>query len=570
MGDTREMGCRSGGWYADGVACPRLARRGEWGVCGVVDGYSVELHGALSLALFSKKKGNDSPEDAEADADAPKSEGKGKKKEPAGPLLPLPDKARVFFERAQTVHDSLNFEYAMTLWLQGLRQDPTDASAVERFYSSGCEFSTRAAKKKGPTKDQVKNFSGKSPVDKFLLALLQFGASPFEWNHGIKAIQFAAKIREAEPALDTREVGQGLARKVLGLAANDPRTKKDHFVQMMEAFRDVEAFDLATKSGEAAIARDPSDGPLETEVRNMSAQAAMKRAGLTGEGAGEAGGFRGNIKNTDKQRELEEEEQLVKSESTMDAVIERAMADYKERPQDLAAIKKLCKFLLERGTPEDEKLAYKVLQKGYADLETFELRKLAGDIQMRVGRRKLRAVKVKFDQEPSNGELQAKYESARRQILDSECKEFEARHEAYPTDLSIRFELGRRFFELERHEQAIEHFQAAKNAPGIADRVRILLAKSFTLIEWLDEAESTYREALDEHANLNDDVGLQLRYGLMEVLQRRGEENNDQSAAGEAFKLASGIAVQHINFRDIRERRKTLQELVKELRTTTG
>ena len=509
--------------------------------------------------MFGKKKETGSPDSGEQVA--AKGESK-KKKEPTGPLVPLPEKARVFFDHAQTVHDSLNYEYAMTLWLQGLRQDPTDGVAVDKFYTSGCEFSTRATKK-GPTKEQVKNFSGKGAVEKFLLALLHFGACPLDWSYGLKAVQAAGKVHDAEPQLDMRVVGQGLALKVLRFAVDDPRTKKDHFVQMLEAFREVEAYDLATKAGEMAISKDPSDGPLETEVRNMSAQAAMKKAGLTNT-AGEQGGFRGNVKDTDRQRELDEEDQLVKSSSTMDAVIERAKADYQQRPQDLSAIKKLCKFLLERGTAEDEKLAYKVLMKGYSELQAYELRKLAGDIQIRVGRRKLRQYKAALEQEPTNGALQAKFDSARRQLLASEVKEYTGRHEAYPTDLQIRYELGRRFYELEQYEQAIEHFQASKDAPGIADRVRILLARSFTLIEWFDEAESTYREAMDGHANLNDEVGLELRYGLMEVLQRKGEDSSDAGATEEAFKLASGIAVQHINFRDIREQRKILQERVKQ------
>lgn len=521
----------------------------------------------MSLALFGKKKEASPADEASEDAKKAKGKGEGKKKEPKGPLLPQPQKAEVFFDRAQTVHDSMNYEYAMTLWLQGLRLDPTSVSAVEKFYTSGCEYSTREAKKKGPTKDQLKNFSGKGTLEKYLLALLHFGASPFEWVHGLKAVQLAGKLMNEEPAMNMKEVGQHLAAKVLGLAAGDPKAKKDQFVQMMEAFRDVEAYDRATKAGEAAIARDPTDGQLEAQVRNMSAQAAMKRAGLS-ESAGQEGGFRGQVKDLSRQREMEEEDSIVKSESTLEAIIERAKADYQQRPQDISAIKKLSKFLLERGKPEDEKLAYKVLMKGHSELDAFELRKLAGDIQMRVGRRKLRAMRAKLEQDPTNAELIEKFNAAKKQLMEMEIQEYELRHQAYPTDFSIRYELGRRLFETEQYEGAIEHFQVAKDSPSLADRVRILLAQAFYRIGWMDEAESTYREALNDHANPNDDHGLQMRYGLMEVLQKRAEEDGDAAAADEAFKLASGIAVQHINFRDIRERRKHLQDLVKQIKAS--
>jgi hypothetical protein len=65
---------------------------------------------------------------------------------------------------------------------------------------------------------------------------------------------------------------------------------------------------------------------------------------------------------------------------------------------------------------------------------------------------------------------------------------------------------------------------------------------------------------------LTDDLAAELRYGLMEVLQRKATDSRDSAAADEAFKLASGIAVQRIGFKDIRARRQQLQELVKSLK----
>lgn len=505
----------------------------------------------FGLALFGKKKG-DSQTQAEAETGgAGTSNGRV--------VEPRPEKAAAFFDRAKTVHDSTNYEYAMTLWLQGIRLDPTNVKALESFYASGCEFASKQAKKKGPTKGQRENFSGKGPLERYLQSLLEFGADPLNWQAGLKAAQQAAKLDLKEPAL-------ALGKKVLGLAYDDPRTKKDHFVAMMNLFQDIEAFDLATKSGESAIAKDPTDSKLEAEVKNMSAQAAIQRGGLR-DSARTAGGFRKGIRDADRQRSLEQEESAVRSETTAQQIIDRAREEYESRPQDINTIKKYQKQLLARGTPEDEKIAYNVLTKGYKETNAYELKKLASDIKLRAARRKVRQLKEAAQADPSNEELARKAASAHQQLLEAEAKEYAEHVEAYPTDLNLKYELGLRLFRLERYEEAIQLFQAAKDSPGVADRAKTYLAQAFAKIGWYDEAEATFRDALESHENPNDDLGLALRYGLMDALEHKAREFKDVPAADEAFKLASGIAVQQIDYRDIRARRQGLQELVKELKS---
>jgi len=451
------------------------------------------------LALFGREGKKGSGDDgAEAVAEA---EG----------IVSAPEKAKPFFEHARTVHDSTNYEYAMTLWLQGLAKDPFDVEATESFYRTGCDFAARQSKGKGPTKEQLKALPGKGPVSKYLESLLQFGARPLEWPYGLRAVEQAAKLGLEAPAVR-------LGRKVLGLALEDPRAKKDQYASLMRALAEVGAYDEAARAGEAAIALDRTDANLEAEVRNMSAQAAMTRGGF--EQTGEQGGFRKNVRNIEAQRAKEEEERLVKSESTVEAVLQRAKEDYESRPTDAAAIRKYGKALTERGKPEDEKEAYRLYMKAYEDTDSFEFRRLAGDVQMRVARRKLRLLRDEAKANPGDETLQKKFAAAARQVLEKEAEEYEARVEASPTDLQMRFQLGRRHLELGNYERAIEQFQQSKDSPGLADQSRLGLASAFAKLGWVDEAEATYRDALAEHENPNNDLGLELRYGLMSTLAK--------------------------------------------------
>jgi tetratricopeptide (TPR) repeat protein len=508
----------------------------------------------LALGFFKKKK--DEPEGVPGDDASATSDGADSGLEP-GAIRPEPDKARRFFDRAQTVHDTGNYEYAMTLWLQGLRMDPTSLAGLESFMKSGGEFLSTTKKSKGPTKDQIAAVSAKSPVEKYLRALLEWGARPLEWQYALKAMEVAARM-------GLNEAAYWIGERALGLAGQDPKAKKDSFVQMLNLFEKIGGIDRAVVAGDLACRLDPTDGPLIGRVRNLSAQAAMNKGGY--EKTGQAGGFRENVRNLDAQKERDEEERLVKSEDVQERNIERAKADYASRPTDDAAITKLARFLLERARPEDEKLAFQILSKGFETNQNYRFKMQAGDIKLRVGRRKLRALKTELEKDPTDTARQEQYNRAARQLLDEEIKEFEERVAAYPTDLNLRLELGRRHLEAGDYEKAIEHFQHARGSPQMLNKALMGLAQAFERLGWIDEAESTYREAVERHENPNDELGAELRYGLMSTLERKARENRDFSAAEEAFKLASSIAMQRIGFRDIRDRRTALQELVKTLR----
>lgn len=509
----------------------------------------------LAFGIFKRK------DDAGQVPPAPGGAGETPGEQPVdgGPAQPEPAKARKFFERARAVHDSTNYEYAMTLWLQGLRLDPTSVEGLESYWKSASEFMNSAARPKGPTKDQVSAFSGKEPVDRFLLGLLMWSTKPLDYSSGLKAFESAVKIGMTDS-------GAWVGKRVLGIAGEDPKAKKDLFVQLMRLFQQAGAFDQAVNSGEIACRLDPTDARLAADVKNLAAQATMKKSGYEEGTAVEAGAFRRNVKDISGQRVVEEEERIVKTEEVQLRAIERAKADYEARTKDVSAIQKYARLLLERGAVEDEKLAYAILVQGYKETENYRFKALAGDLNLRVARRQVREIREAANADPTNAEKKMQASKVERQLCEMEVKEFEERVVHNPTDLQLRFELGQRLLQIGQDEKAIEQLQQARGSPGILTQVLMGLGVAFGRLGWLDEAEQSYREAIASHPVLTDDLAAELRYGLMEVLQRKGTDGRDAAAADEAFKLAAGIAVQRIGFKDIRARRQQLQDLVKSLK----
>ncbi len=509
----------------------------------------------MAMALFGKKnKGDDQPE-AQGSGngqDAAKPKGKGK---PA--FEPEPAKARKFFEHARVMHEGANYEYAMTLWLQGMRKDPTSLDPLERFFDSAANFLAKNPKAKGPTKDQQKQFGGRATIDRYLNHLLHWGTKPQDWTTGFKAMEAAADLELDEQAY-------WIGERVFAFARNDKKAKKDNFVGLLDVFERIGGYDKAVQAGEAAMSLDPRDGKLEQRVRNMSATATMSRGGY--ERSGEAGGFRANIRDLSGQRAKEDEEAVVKSEQTLDQIIERAAADYRARPADEAAARKLGKLLLERGKPEDEKTALKLYMKMYKDTQSYSFKVAASDIQIRIARRKLRALAARVEKDAQDAEAARQLSEGQRQLLEFETKEYEERVANYPTDQKLKYELGVRLFRLGEYEKAITQFQAALGSPALTARVQSYLGQAFAKMDWLDEAESSFRAAIEAHHTDSDDFAMDLRYGLMDTLERKARSQQDPDAADEAFKLASAIAVKQIGYKDIRERRAKLQTLAKEIK----
>ncbi len=508
------------------------------------------------MAIFGgKKKKEDEgspPANGQSAPEAKPAESKisGKGAEP-GPSF-NPEAAERFFEHARTSHETTSYEYAMNMWLSGLRLDPSNISAMENFFRSASAFASANPKKKPKVELQVK-----TPVDKFLAALLNWATRLTDGDAAMRAGEAAANA-----GLD--EQGYWCLERSMTLAKGAKRPSPVTFKKLMQLFAKVGAYNEAVEAGNIAVQLAPADSDLASAVKNFSAQATMSQGGY--DQVGEEGGFRKNIRNAARQQQLQDEEALSKGEGTIERLIERARADLEERPEDPQALTTLAKRLIERGTPKDEKEAYELYKKGYQLTKEFRFRQAADDIKIRAWRRRLIALEKKALENPNDQAVQQELENARKDVMEAETKVFAARVEAYPTDMSLKFELGRLYFEQNQYEDAIANLQQAQGEPKLRVRTLHMLAKSFLAMGWGDEAVTTFRQALEAHGRESDTTGMEINYGLMVALLTKATDHRDLQAATEADKIASSIAIRDIGFKEVRQKRDALKALLAELR----
>jgi len=483
--------------------------------------------------------------------------GKKKDEEPGAAALSAkadaggssPEKARKFFDHARTVQETAQYEYAMKLWLDGLRHDASSMDGLQSFF--GCTAQFLAEGKKGPGKDLMASVSGKTDVDKYLRSLLEWGLRPTEAARAVDAFKAATDLKLKDPAV-------WIGERAFGFTMKEKKVRKDLLLKIADLYAKLELPERAVNAAEAALKLDPSDGELAAYVRNLAASATMNRGGY--DKAGQEGGFRQNVRDVEKQRQLEDSDKIVKTEDAMDRLIAVAEEQVRSRPGDLPSMEQLARRLLERGRGPDEHRAHDILMSAFQTSGAFRFREMAGDVRIRQSARKVRELQQMLEKSPGSEMIQNMLRQQQEDHLRLELEEFKERVAAYPTDLGKKFELGRRFFQLGNNDEAIALFQHSQQDAKLRVNSQALLGQAFHRIGYYDEAIQTFKAALT--GDMAPDFQLDLQYNLMLSLLEHAKHTKNTEALREADRLASSIAMKQFNYREIRARRDEIKSLL--------
>jgi tetratricopeptide (TPR) repeat protein len=474
----------------------------------------------------------------------------------AGAFQPDPEKAGKWFNHGRVAIGQQNYPYAMFCFAMGTRLDPGNMQAHESMYDAGIRHFNAGGK--AAARDDVKKVQGPGPVDRFATA-------EFIWMHDLNNLSAAMDLLEAAGLIGQTVFGRWLAPRILAMMRKQQVKKKNAWIQVMEHLRRVEAWNEAFAAAESALLIDPTDGQLANQIKELQAQQAIERGGFNNPNAGQQGGFRANIKDADKQRALEEQESLSGSADVLDRNIDRARREYEDNPMSPEATAKYAQLLKSKATPESEDQAYEVYMTGYERLGEYRYRMAAGDIRISQARRRFAAVKAKLDAAPADLAFKSEVDSMQKELRTLEQTELRERAARYPTDRGLKIELGRIEFELGNFEDAMGNFQSAKEEGKYRVRATFMLGRCFAAMGWHTEAISEFRESLTAIDATSKEVELDIKYELMLSLIELAKAERSPAAAKEAFDICSAIVRTNIGYRDIRDRRKEIEQLRKDL-----
>lgn len=471
---------------------------------------------------------------------------------------PQPEKAAKFMQHAASIGATGNFDYALQLYASAVKFDPANMAIHHGMFELAVQY-INGGGKPASSKDvkQIDDGTGN---------FAKFAAAEFIWMKDLNNLAAAMKVLDFAGKLKFEEVGVWLSPRVFNLlrAQQVKKPSKSVWVQGKDLFVACNAWNEAFACGEEAMRMDPTDSGLASELKQLSAARAIQRGGYN-QTAGQDGSFRSNIKDADRQRHLSEQDSLAGTADVETRNMERAKRDYEEKPDVPEHVQKYATMLRKRQGAGDEDLAHTVYMDGFTRLGEYRFRMAAGDIRISQLRRATRAALEKSTANPNDAEAQQAYKASREACLDLEGREFAERMTKYPTDCGLKAEVGRIWFELGRFEDAMPCFQQAKDEAKYRVFAAHMLGKCFAAQEWHGEACGDYKEALQVLDIGNAERELDIKYDLMISLMEQARSEKNAQAARDAAEVCSYILRKNISFKDIRDRRKQIDALVKEV-----
>ncbi|MGA2584104.1 MAG: tetratricopeptide repeat protein [Tepidisphaeraceae bacterium] len=452
-------------------------------------------------------------------------------------------KAVVFFERGKTVAATGNYDYAVEMFMQGLNLDPDSVQAHQELRDISLKRKASGGKASGMWGRLLKRSAGDDKGN-MLTAEKLLANDPGNTDHMQAMLQSALDAGFFDTVLWLGPIFQKAN-------ADDKKPDFNKFIVLRDVYKRLKLWALASDACNYALRIRPDDMELSTEVKNLGAMDTMENAGYA-----RGGSFRDQVRDKDKQNRLMIGDKDYADMDSMALVIAAAEQEFKADPNDLAKAVKLIEAWEKTEDPEMENKAIELLQEKFDQTKQFRFRQRIGQINMKQMSRMERNKRAALAADPRNVELQKDYTEFRLEQLEFELKEFELASEAYPTDMRLKFEIGRRLQMLHRYSDAIPVLQVARNDPKYRVEAGLLLGMCFYDAKYLDEADETFAGIIKDYPVQGDVRSKELFYWRGRTL----EEKTDKAGA---IGLYSKVAQMDFNYRDVQNR-------IKRLRTDVG
>jgi len=170
---------------------------------------------------------------------------------------------------------------------------------------------------------------------------------------------------------------------------------------------------------------------------------------------------------------------------------------------------------------------------------------------LRKDRELIKGVKQVVDPDDRK-EKEKQYVEAKKKQFEFELSEYSLWAENYPTDLAIRYEMGKRQFGLRQFDDAISSLQSARNDPSHRTDATVLLGRAFFEAGFLEEADETLSTIIKDHPNREGDKFKDMLYWSGRVLEARSKMEEAKKRYSQLFQLDS-------SYRDVSARLKKLR-----------
>ena len=438
---------------------------------------------------------------------------------------PNAGKGKAFFERADQVSETGNWDFAIAMYLEGISREPENLDRGHKpLRKVSINRKAQGGKPAGMI-DQIKRRPCKDPVRNLVNA-------EYLLSKDTGSVQNMMQVLQAARKCDLIGLVHWISLIILESQRQTKKPSKRILVDLVSAFESAKDFSMSVQACDMAIQVDPNDGELRDRMRSLSALYTIDKGKFE-----EEGDFTKGVDDLEAQQKIQKKDALVKDEEYLLEQIRKCRQDYLDSPHVAGKINNAVDALLKIENESYENEAIDILAKAHKDSGAYQFKMRIGDIRIRQMSRRFRQMR-------DSGDTAGATEQAKRQLA-FELDEYKERCANYPTDLGLKFELGRRQFLSGQYDEAIASLQTAQRDPRRGLRARSLIGQAFVKKGWLGMAVETFEKALELEAT--EEFTMELRYFLGDVLDNMGQLERAQ----EQF---STVAQLDYNYRDVRQR----------------
>jgi len=439
-------------------------------------------------------------------------------------------KARAWFTKAANCRERREYDYAIECYITGLGFWP---EAVEEGHmplrSLAIQRQQAGGAKAGVLEVLKKPLIGRNARQAMLNAEYLLAKDPSSGSYLDSLLKNAFKAGMLETV-------RWVTPLVLDSLRKDKKPNKNRF----KSFRDVviaaaEQADAknqapiavwllehAVTSLEFQLAREPDEG-LRNEQRDLAGRLAIVKGKYQ-----EAESFRDSLRDAEQQKILHDSERVKQAEESYEALVAAARKALAENPDVPQKIYALVDVLTRRESKESEGEAIALLLKSYEKSRNYNFKMRADQIRLGQLSRQTRQL---FEQARRSGseEDQQQYRLAKMEQSQVELEIYRERVQKYPTDLGLRYRLGRALFFAREFDEAIPALQAAQGDPRHRYHARLLMSRAFFEKGAFAQAVDVLKEICDV-PDLPEEITKDICYWLARSLEADGQMDEARAA----------------------------------------
>ncbi len=445
------------------------------------------------------------------------------------------EKAAAFFERAEEVVVTNNFDYAIEMYLEGLKRAPDELEKGHLALRKLAFIRTEKGGKKPSMVEKVKRRQGKTPLEDMLNASYLLAKDPDN-------ISYLEMLLKACIAGRYPKTATWAAYTLYKVNKQKESPSYSAYIFLKDAFVSLELYEEAIQACKLALKLKPEDAHLDDEIKDLCARMTVKNGKY-----GQTEDFRGSIKNAEKQQKLMQQDNLIKSEKTRKIAFQDAKKAYQQDPDLEVNIYALAQAYLNLETDDGYEYAIDLLQKSYEKTKDFGFKHRLGEINVKKLKFTLRSAKAKLDAEPENNQLKLAFDNILAKLSKLELEHYHLCVENYPTDLNLKYEYALRLLVNQQYDDALPLFQEAKSDPRHKLAAMDKTGMCFFYKQWYTDAIDIFKNALDACDVVSSKIGKDIRYNLA----RTYEENSQPDKALEVYRK---LAQLDFNYKDVAQR----------------